>query len=160
MMNRQLLLLLVVIATIVCCNAKKATVVVDGTVHQVHTDNRPKRATNVERPVHVVETSHASSGSAESDAHMHGYRKVPKLVKMTTKLELCKQECKRQQDEEDAQQYVERLRFELSAAELALQQHVDAMRQQLHQYESQQHHSAAADHHSTADEHRHQEKHA
>jgi len=158
MMNRQLLSLVAifVISTMVIDAKKVVAVAADGTVHGVHVEKLPKRAVNVVEH-HVHDTS-SSSGSAESDnAPLHGYRKVPKLVKMTTKLELCKLECKRQQDEEDAQQYVERLRFELSAAELALQQHVDLMRQQVHHYESQQH-DTVIDHHAT-NEH-HQQKHA
>jgi hypothetical protein len=67
-----------------------------------------KRQGNVvERHVHVVEKQHSpdSSSSSESDTtQSQVYRKVPKLLKMTTKLEQCKLECKRKQDEEDAQQ--------------------------------------------------------
>jgi len=166
MMNRQLLCLvsIVFISTIVAdCQAKKvAPAAAAGTVHEVHVDKLPKRQVNVvERHVHVVEKQHAADGSTSSSTESdtvstQGYRKVPKLLKMTTKLELCKLECKRQQDEEDAQEYVERLRVELASAEHALQTHVDLMRQQLHQYESQQHHPVPV--HHDADEHH--QKHA
>jgi hypothetical protein len=44
------------------------------------------------------------------------------------------------------------LRTELASAEAALQQHVDLMRQQLHQYESQQHQTVVG-HHDTDDHH-------
>lgn len=64
------------------------------------------------RHVHVVhdkqQQMHGHHSAEQSDEHVIDdtttHQKIPKLLKMTTKFEQCKLECKRQQEEEDAQQ--------------------------------------------------------
>jgi len=172
-----IVLIIVAFIVIVDCKINKGGAKVDSNIHH-HPEKPMKRqgsggnVVETSRHVHVVhdkQQMHGHHSAGQSDEHVIDdtttttttYRKVPKLLKMTTKFEQCKLECKRQQEEEDAQQYVERLRFELAAAELALEQHVEQLRQQLHQYEEahqsmatvQSHHhesSSVNDHHQHA----------